>query len=387
MHAPTTADTPSTPRRQLVLLGAGATHLALLQQLARRPIVSLELVLVAPHDPVFLADAMPDFVAGARSASQCSVALAPLLRASSARWLPRRAIGLDAAQHTLLLDNGDALNYDLLSINTGLAQSRAGTEALLPGAREHGLFVDNAQAFAALWPRVLALPPEQLRSIAVIGASSIGVQVALALRQRLAHVAITLITGGQPVLPEYPLALQRAVRQALQKQAVTLLPQRACALAASEIHLLGGARLVCDVALLAVPTKPPSWLLQGGLAPDPQRALEVDAAGRSVRHPQVFLQGDLRAATPVQRQRTPLHSWRAAAALRANLVRLCAGQQARPIRLQPPSLALLSGTYHQAFACWGSWAFQGWLAWQGRNLLQRCFMARLPQAGLDKTLT
>lgn len=64
----------------------------------------------------------------------------------------------------VLLDNGSALPYDGLSLNPGPVQDRQKIESVMPGVREHGLFVRPTEAFGALWPQVVALGCDGLLS-------------------------------------------------------------------------------------------------------------------------------------------------------------------------------------------------------------------------------
>ena len=382
---PHTAMTART--RQLVLLGAGDTHLALLLQLARRPMPGLEVLLVTPYDPVFYAPRLPAFVAGAMTAAQCSISLQQVVRRAGVRWLARRATALDADQRTLLLDNGDALGFDLLSLNTGLIQSRGEAELALPGAREHGLFLLSHESFAALWPRVLALPSGSLRSIAVVGAGAAGVQVALAVRQRLPHLAVTLIANGSGVLGDYPMAMRNAVLGALKNQSITVLPQRATRLVAGEVHLEGGARLACDVPVLALPGQLALWLAQSALAITAQRQVAIDTCSRSTSHPHVFASGDLSGGNSGQRPRTPIHAQQVARALLHNLARVASGAAPKPVPQKRTPWSLLSAGPHQAFACRGNFVLHGVPVALAKGWMERRFVASLRQTGLDNTLT
>ena len=385
----TTLSHPAITARthQLVLLGAGDTHLALLLQLARHPIPGLEVLLVTPYDPVFYAPRLSAFVAGAMTAAQCSISLQQVVQRAGVRWLARRATGLDADQRTLLLDNGDAMGFELLSLNAGLIQSRGETELALPGAREHGLFLLSHESFAALWPRVLALPSGSLRSIAIVGAGPTGVQVALAVRQRLPHLAVTLIAHGGEVLGNYPKAMRSAVLATFRKQSITVLPQRATRLVAGEVHLDGGARLACDVPLLALPAQLPLWLAQSALAITDQRQVAVDTCSRSTSHSHVFASGDLSSGNAGQRPRTPIHAQQVARTLLHNLQHVASGAAAKPVPQSRDLWSLLSAGQRQAFACRGNFVLYGAPAALAKGWMERRFVAPLRQTGLDSTLT
>lgn len=321
-----------------MLLGAGATHLQLLRLLARKPVAGAQWTLVSGAADSFDGDRLADFVAGERSMAQCLTDLEPLLRHSGVRWLPMAAVGLDANARTLRLRDGSALTYDWLSVDCAAVQERERMAHSLPGAREHALFVQPAEVFANLWVKVRALDPGRLRSVAVVGDSIAAAELALAIRSCLPQAAISLVVGAAEPLAQHPPAFRRLAAAALQRRGITVLRDSATGVRAGELLLGCGARLACDVPVIAEGAAPPSWLASSGLALDPAGAIRVDAFGRSTSHPDLF-------ASTGQSS--------AASALAANLAALISGGSAlqpMPLRRGPVFLSCFDGS---AIACWG----------------------------------
>ena len=71
-----------------------------------------------------------------------------------------------------------------------------------------------------------------------------------------------------------------------------VLYDRAIALKADEVHLGCGARLACDVPLLAIEGQVPVWQSQCALALTPEGQIATDHYQRSTSHPQVFAVND-----------------------------------------------------------------------------------------------
>jgi NADPH-dependent 2,4-dienoyl-CoA reductase/sulfur reductase-like enzyme len=100
-------------------------------------------------------------------------------KAASAAVL--QAMAIDAVARTVTLDDGEKLSWDRLLLATG-ARPRS---LNIPGESKKGVFllrsyVDSENILKAL---------EGARSVVVIGASFIGLEVASALRQRGLEVA------------------------------------------------------------------------------------------------------------------------------------------------------------------------------------------------------
>lgn len=289
MHPPATPRTKATGTRHLVLVGAGACHLQVLARLAREPLPGVRVSLVAGSRRALCATLLPFWMADPALGQPWQIDIGPLLAGSGVEFFEHRVALLDAPAQTLALDDGQALPYDLLSVDTGPDQNRAAIERQLPGAREHGLFLWPGERLLTLWPRVLELPAAGLGSLAVIGSGATAIQAALAVRHRLPASAVTLVTGGAPASADMPAGLARLVGAELRRHAVNVLTDRVLALHPGEVLLGCGARLACDVPLVALEPGPPAWLHAGGLALDPEGHLALDADLASISHAGVRL--------------------------------------------------------------------------------------------------
>nr|WP_315465142.1 FAD-dependent oxidoreductase [uncultured Rhodoferax sp.] len=350
--------------RQLVLLGGGMANLHMLSALAARPLPEMRIILLAPYPRTLYPGMLPGLVAGRYSMDECAIPLEPLVRRAGIRWLQRNVQALDAGSQTLQLDDGSSQHYDWLSINTGRTQNREQIERDMPGAAEFGLFVHPLETFAQLWPRVCDLASSKALRVAVVGDHTAALELALAVRQRLPASAVTLVVkpgeGGVPL--DSPVHARLVT--AMKAQRITVLQDVALALTAEAVHLGCGARLACDVPLIALESQSPAWLGGSGLALDGQGQLALDAYQRSSSHPQVFSATDDNEA------------------LVQNLPAAATGASLQAVRDTSGALQLLFGGSQQAVAAWGPYSATGrslrWLKeWSDRR-----HVARFLQAGL-----
>lgn len=365
-----------SPAKQLLLLGAGHAHVQVLAHMAQAPWAGAQITLIAPFDRQLYSGMVPGFVAGHYALEDCVIPLEPLVRRSGIRWLQRSVRGLDVAAQAVTLDDGSVLHYDWLSINTGPAQNRALLEAAMPGAREHALFVRPIEAFAALWPKVAAMGDAQALRIAVIGAGAAGVELAMAIRQRLPHAALTLLCGDAVPGAVYPPRVQRRIRKALDQRRITILRDSACGMRAGEVLLTSGATLACDVPLLATGAQAPAWLEHSDLALDAHGFVAVDARQRSTSHATVFAAGDVSSRTDRTLARSGVYAVRSGRVLAANL---SAALRAQPlVEHQPPAhtLNLVSCGNRYAIASWGAYSAQGAWVWRLKDWIDRRFVRR-----------
>ena len=363
--------------RRVLLVGAGLAHLHLLHALAREPIAGAELMLVSPSPHVIYSGMVPGLVAGRYTLAQCQIALAPLADAAGVRRAETAACGLDASARRVRLADGREAGYDLLSLDCGGVISRD----RIPGAREHGLFVRPLEHFASLLDPLLALAAQRALDVVVIGGGAAGVELALALQQRLGEASdrpsrVALVTGGPPPMASHPASVQARVARELARRRITVFRQACASIQAGAIVLDSGARLACVAPLVATGPEAPPWLAGSGLALDDAGFVRTGATLQSVSHPEVLACGDVAARDDAPTVRSGVHAVRAAPAMVANLRRLLAGQPLLPWRPPARTLNLMSCADGRAIVSWGQTSAQGRWAGIWKDHIDRGFVAR-----------
>ena len=394
--------------KQLLLLGAALAHVNLLAHLGQHPVPGVQVTLITPHPRLISKDMLAGFVAGQHALDDCVIPLEPLVQRSAVRWRATRAVALDAPARAVLLDDGSELHFDWLSINNEPLQDRDAVERAIPGARKNGLFVHPVEAFCALWPSVPELAATRAMRVAVIGggvavgdagrsagggnglsggvshdartgASSgawLAIELAMAVRQRLPGAAVTLITGGAPVAACESAAVQRRIAQALRRRNVTVLADSATGIQAGEVLLGSGARLACDVPIMATEPCAPAWLADSGLALDAHGFIAVDACQRATRHVNVFATGPVSAQAD-RHGGYVTSAARAASTLAASLASVMAGltpapRQPSTLQTHLHTLRLLSCGDGHAIASWDGYGAEGrWVGWLKRSMDRR----------------
>ncbi|MBB1077488.1 FAD-dependent oxidoreductase [Rhodoferax sp. 4810] len=362
--------------KHLVMLGAGHAHVHMLSTLAAQPLAGVQITLVAPYPRQLYSGMVPGFVAGHYALEQCVINLAPLLANSGVQWQQRSAVGLDANARTLTLDDGSSLRYDVLSINTGAVQDRQKIEQMMPGARQHALFVRPIEAFGALWPQVVALADNKPLRVAVIGGGAAGIELACAVAHRLAGSSVTLVAGDAPLGANYSANVQARIVRALKKRGITVIQERATGISAAAVSLGNGGQLACDVPLMAIGAQSPGWLQGSGLALDEQGFVAVDEFQRSTSHTQVFAAGDVSSRMDRPVARSGVYAVRAGVPLAANLRAVLAGVEPKPYTPQAKTLNLLACGEKYAIASWGGWSAEGRWVWWLKDRIDRDFIQK-----------
>jgi pyridine nucleotide-disulfide oxidoreductase family protein len=367
--------------KRVLLLGGGHAHVHVLRELARAPLASAELLLVTPYPHQMYSGMVPGIVAGHYRAEQGAIALAPLAAAARVHLALASAVALDAAARRVTLSDGRVAEYDVLSIDTGATIDRGRIE----GAREHGLFVRPVERFIDLFERVLDLAAQRVLDVAVIGGGAAGFELAMALEHRLTgrgdeRARVVLVSGGPPPLAGYPEPVIERARRALARRRITVFAEGCARIEAGAVVLASGARVACDVPILAIGADPPPWLQGSGLALDERGFVATGPTLQSRSHAEVFAVGDVATRVDAPHPRSGVYAVRAGPPLLANLRRHVGGGPLVPYQPQRRTLNLISCGERRAIATWGRWSAAGRWAWWWKDRIDRDFVRRYSTA-------
>jgi pyridine nucleotide-disulfide oxidoreductase family protein len=363
--------------KRLLLLGAGHAHLHVLKDLARERTPAAKVVLVSPHPSAIYSGMVPGWVAGHYVLDDCSIPLAPLADAAGVEFVQAAVVGLDANDRSVTLADGRVAEYDVLSLDTGSVIDREAID----GAREHALPVRPMERFVEWFEGVVALSRQRVLDVVVIGGGAAGFELALAAQHRFSRdgderARVSLVTGGpKPLAGQSPRLMSRAARQ-LRRHRVTVLEDTVTRVESGHVHLSNGARLACDVPLLATGGTAPPWLRDSGLQLDERGFVATGPTLQSASHPQVFASGDIATRLDAPHPKSGVHAVRAAPALAFNLRRFVAGGELQPYQPPQRTLYLLSCGERRAVLSWGGWSAEGRWVWMWKDRIDREWVGR-----------
>ena len=367
--------------KQLLLVGGGHSHLAVLKSFGDTPAAGARLALLSPSRHAFYSGMVPGVVAGHYGHGDCRIDLVALAARAGARFLEDSAAGVDPARREVTTARGERLRYDVLSLDTGSSSGEP------PAAAEHALRVRPVEPFLAGWERLRESARRgEVRRIAVIGGGAAGVEVLLAMRHGLAG------SGAQFALfSELPVLAGHGARRRI----VGILGERGVAvrsgrkvLAAGEngLELEGGERFEAQAAVWATGAYAPPWIAQSGLATDARGFVAVSDTLQSRSRPEIFAAGDVATVIGEPRPKSGVFAVRQGPVLARNLRRALAGDAPERFRPRSRSLALISCGNPYAVASWGRFSLEGAWVWRWKDRIDRRFVGQyrfgdIPQEG------
>ncbi len=366
--------------KDLVLVGAGHAHVAVLRRFGMKPIDGVRLTLITREVDSPYSGMLPGFVAGRYAFDQAHIDTGPLARFAGARLYQDEATGIDLGARTVLCRDRPPVPYDLLSLDIG---SRPNT-GRVPGAAAYAIPVKPIDGFL---PQFEALRQRVLdgvsRHILLVGGGAGGVELLLSLEHRLRHDApdralhFTLVTGSPEILPAFPPAFRARFRAILTRRGIdVLVGARVVAVEPGRVVLAGGAGILCDEVLWTTEAAPAAWLKDTGLSLDAGGFVRVGATLAAVGRDDVFAAGDMVAFDPGTIPRSGVYAVRAGPVLAANLRAVLVGARLVPYRPQRHALYIVStGEPYAVLTRNGMVAEGGW-AWRLKDVIDRHFMDR-----------
>ena len=404
--------------RDLVLVGGGHSHVAVLKAFGMQSLPGLRITLVCTDAHTPYSGMLPGYVAGHYDYDEVHLDLVRLCAYAGARFVRAQVVGIDRAARQVLLQGRPPLDYDVLAINSGSTPQ----VAQVPGAAEHAIPVKPIAAFNARWLQLLASvrAGQGPRHIAVVGAGAGGVELLLAMQYRLQAECIalgitapqfSLFSAASTILPTHNADVRARFMATLQARGVQVhLGARVQAVSASGVQVVrpdasGAARaqvqragnqnnaLVSSTAWALEPTADDavfwvtqasggSWLASTGLALDLDGCVRVNQYLQSDTDARIFASGDVASFGPRPLEKAGVFAVRMGVPLARNLRHALCGLPLKAYKPQKRWLALISTGDRYAIASRGRLDFAGAWVWRWKDRIDRRFMQRFSDLGV-----
>jgi selenide, water dikinase len=365
----------SSAAKDLVLLGGGHSHVAVLKMFGMHPMPGIRLTLVSKDVWTPYSGMLPGYIAGHYTFEEAHIDLRPLCRFAGARFIKGEVVGLDLADQRVSLRERLGIKFDVLSINIGSTPRAAN----VPGANEYTLPVKPIEKFLAGWQRIKDQAATNRLRIVVVGGGAGGVELALCCQHRLLRdkPEFHLVTEQEVLLASHNRATQQKFARIFRERDIAVhLKQRVVSVDRKKLVCEGGATLPFDAVIWVTDAAAPAWLKEAGLALNGKGFVAVNDSLQSVSHPNVFAAGDVASVQNHPRPKSGVFAVRQGMPLADNLRAAVSNRPLRPFKPQTQFLSIIStgDTYAVASRHW--WAIEGAWVWKVKDWIDRRWMCQ-----------
>jgi selenide, water dikinase len=380
--------------KHLVLIGGGHSHAIALHQWSLTPIPEVRLTLITDVAYAPYSGMLPGHIQGRYSFEESHINLKTLAQSAHAVLILDRAIGLDLNRNQVLCLHHPPLDFDWLSIDTGITP----TQGDIPGAAEYTIPAKPVPQFLDSWNQLLQslvqegdrrAPRVRPLRLGIVGGGAGGVELALAMQARLAAekpalpLEVHLFHRGDRLMNQSPASVGRRFQALLAARGIQLhLKETVVAVELEQdeqrvVCCESGLRVSCDRIFWLTHGAAPAWPKESGLATDRRGFILVNESLQSVSHPQVFATGDIAAVVNYPRPKAGVFAVRQGQPLFENLRRAVLGQPPKSFHPQNRYLSLIGTGDGKAVAVWGKFCFgPSPLLWRWKAWIDRRFMAQ-----------
>ncbi len=366
--------------KRIVLVGGGHAHLESLVSLGEMVDRGHEVTVVSPTDYQYYSGMGPGLLSQTYRVQDVRFNTRRLAERAGALFVRDRAIEIDTRRRVLHLAGGEAVPYDVLSLNTG---STVPLEGLVPAHPPSVVPVKPIARMVGLGRDLGGIPRGRVAQLVVIGGGPAGTEVAGNLRalcdlHDMKH-RITLV-AGRCLLETAPKKVRRLALASLQSREVTVL--EGCY--ADRVHeglvrLSDERSLAFDMVVVATGVLPGPLYGRSGLPVDDDGAMRVNDCLQSVEHPEILGGGDCVSVEGVSLKRVGVHAVDQGPVLKHNLLALASGGSLKRFRSRRRYALILNMGDRRSIAWRGGWTLDGRLAFWLKNLIDQRFMKRYQQ--------
>ncbi len=372
--------------RDIVLVGGGHSHVAVLKSFGMRPMPGVRLTVICTDVHTPYSGMLPGYIAGHYDFDAVHIDLSRLAVFAGARLYRDEAFGLDRINRKVLCRNRPPVPYDLLSINMGATPQAHG----VPGAAEHAVAVKPIARFNDRWLALLQRVQSHpgTTTVAVVGAGAGGVELLLAMQYRLRKVlqslgrnpdelVFHLFTDRDVILPTHNPGVRQRFDAVLSERSVVV-HRHAAVTQVTHGRLLTASGAVVDADEIVWVTRAgaAAWLQDTGLALDADGCIQVQDTLQSVSDPSIFAAGDVACMVNNPLEKAGVFAVRQGPPLTENLRLSVQGKAPKPYHPQRTWLALISTGDRYAIASRGWLGFGGAWVWRWKDRIDQRFMRK-----------
>lgn len=375
---------PLLPKK-LLLAGAGHAHIGLLRRLSDEHLKNddIDIGLISKQPQSIYSGMLPGWMAGHYQLDDISIDITSLCRRAGVRLIQQSIVKVDATSNMVATtgDEGLALDYDLLSLNTGadtdmrwLDQPNGHAKM---NVRTHVIAIRPLSEFITHWQQILVDARQASQyQLAIVGAGAAATELVMAAQVALQHInkshQVTLVCG-EHLLSGFNTRFQQRVIKQLHRHGIEIIQQRATGYRDCRLSTTHGT-LPIDAVIAATGVVGSAWTAATDLQKVDNGFVAVNAMQQSVSHPNVFAVGDVATRVDKDMAHSGVHAVHGGAIEADNLLAYLKGEPMQDYQPKTNTLYLLSCGDKYAIASWGALSLQGRGLWYLKRYIDQRFV-------------
>lgn len=379
--------------KQLVLIGGGHSHLAVLKHLGMNPVPGLAVTLISREIETPYSGSLPGFITGQYKRDDIHIDLRPLAQFAGARIIQEEISEIDLERRLIHCKTRPSIGFDILSLNIGSRPDAC----KIPGADAFAIGIKPIDQFLTRWQSVFEQAVERLRddagefTLAIVGGGPASVEFAFAAQHRIlkslhkklsvpSKLHLKLITADEDVLRAHNTRVRQYVRAELARRHITVLTgHRVAAFAEGKVICEAQGAIAADTIVYATGASIPAWPGEIGLQLGTDGFIEVNEFLQSTSHPFVFAAGDAATIQHHPRPKSGVFAVREGKPLAHNLVRYATGKSLQRYKPQQHALALINLANKRAIASRNRLFLKGRWVWELKTSIDTRFLRKYSQ--------
>jgi len=370
--------------KNLVLVGDGHAHLAVLKNFGLSSPANVVLTLINRESFAAYSGMLPGLVAGHHSFDDSHIDLSVLARRAGAQFIEDDVTGIDPDTRLVHLGANPPIAFDLCSIDSGCKTP----VHMIPGAEHSVRVLSPVSRFLSLYNQLvksLTHTHEPVR-IGFVGGGAGSLELMLAMCYAMGQVLETLHKPSDfvqfflfqqdgEILPTHNKRVRRIFRRTLKRRNIQLFEDTPVVEAGFGCIETGcGQRLAVDHLFLVADAHPPDWLAESSLEKAADGFVAVLDTLQSTSHPHVFAAGDIAALIDSPLAKSGTAAARQGPVLARNLRRMLAGRELIAHAPRPARFSLISTGNKNAVLSWYGIGLKNPLVWAWKEHCDRRFI-------------
>jgi len=384
--------TKFSPKKILLLAGAGHAHIGMLRRLSVARLKDTETTeanihLISEQPQTIYSGMLPGWMAGHYQLHDISIDIKSLCVKAGVSFVQQSLVQVNAASNKVVTtgDEQTDFDYDVLSLNTGAdtdmrwlrdyddqndhkSDSDASTDVIA---------IRPLSTFITQWQQILKDAQQSEKyQLAIVGAGAAAIELVMAAQVALRNVnrnhQVTLVCG-ENLLSGFNSSFQQRVIKQLHRHGITIIRERATDYRGGKLSTTHKS-LSINAVIAATGVVGSAWTDATDLDIEGNGFVAVNDKQQSISHTNVFAVGDVATRVDKYVAHSGVHSVHGGAVEADNLLAYLKNSIMKSYQPKTRTLYLLSCGDKYAIGSWGNVNLQGRWVWHLKKYIDKRFI-------------